>query len=164
MPNRLQDSYWPHLLASSLGCCTRSLSLDVMLLSFWAVKALAFGFTWQGGGWGKHPSLDDEGRHSNSWSPWLHFCLWFCSMNNLVSCFYQFSDIVFWHCSQEFYWSEEALNSSSKPDGSVLNSSLPLHSTEHPSLCAGLGWHYAWCFKGYFTALGGKPMYFREEF
>lgn len=58
------------------------------------LKPLDLGLPEQGGGWGEHPSLGDERRHSNSWSPWHHFCLWFCSMNNLVSCFYQFSHTV----------------------------------------------------------------------
>lgn len=58
------------------------------------LKPLHLGLPGKGGGWGKQSSLGDEGRHSNSWSPWLHFCLWFCSMNIIVSCFYQFSHIV----------------------------------------------------------------------
>lgn len=58
------------------------------------LKPLDLGLPEQEAGWGEHPSLGDEGKCSSSWSPWIHFCLWFCSMNNLVSCFYQFSHTV----------------------------------------------------------------------
>lgn len=62
---------------------------------FEMLKPVHLGLPGQGGGWSEHTSLGDERRHSNSWSPWHHFCLWFCSMNNLVSCFYRFSHTVF---------------------------------------------------------------------